>query len=408
MKNNKIKSPCRSLFILAVLFFVYTGNAGDKFSHESIDAGVFSEYPFSLSLSMFNSYIFYIQTPPADYCFSFPFTLDIGTGFEYLLYKWVGFEGSIFLNTGVNPIFKKIKQIGFGDETSTIINFNTINLHFQHSPAIKFYLPKIFTYTNKAEVKNMMQFFIRVGLVLDVWILTYYFLYWNGELLNEGHLFSKEKTGPGFFHDYYDYNSIASRLNIGFSSGFGVKLFRNEKFHISPELRVNSFFLPVLDGRKEGVTGMRDVVMRNNGSNDKEIADYKVQFQAGVSIHFNLPYKRKKVERIIIDNLNFYPDSEILLPASIVILEKIASEIQKMKFLRIEVIGHAASTGKSQAELDLSEKRARTVLLKLMENSNINNFNSKYYGRGSTEPIGDNNTEEGRRLNRRVEILLYN
>ncbi|CAI0904270.1 DotU/TssL family secretion system protein [Serratia proteamaculans] len=77
----------------------------------------------------------------------------------------------------------------------------------------------------------------------------------------------------------------------------------------------------------------------------------------------------------------------------------------------LEVIGHTDNTQyrktSNNSNLKLSEARAQTVAEKLRESL----VNSKYnrtvtsVGKGDAEPLDDNATEEGRRRNRRVDIL---
>lgn len=78
----------------------------------------------------------------------------------------------------------------------------------------------------------------------------------------------------------------------------------------------------------------------------------------------------------------------------------------------LEVIGHTDSqpfrNNSSNSNLKLSEARAIVVADKLRESTNINQTHQREInaiGRGESEPLADNSTEEGRRRNRRVDIL---
>ena len=57
---------------------------------------------------------------------------------------------------------------------------------------------------------------------------------------------------------------------------------------------------------------------------------------------------------------------------------------------------------------ELSSARAISVFKYITENSNIDPSMIKHSGRGEYNPIADNSTAEGRSLNRRVEIKIYN
>ncbi|MBW7984122.1 type IVB secretion system protein IcmH/DotU [Enterobacillus tribolii] len=78
----------------------------------------------------------------------------------------------------------------------------------------------------------------------------------------------------------------------------------------------------------------------------------------------------------------------------------------------LEVIGHTDSTpfrnNSANSNLRLSEARAHVVADKLRETTNINQTHQRdisSIGRGESEPLADNSTDEGRRRNRRVDIL---
>lgn len=73
--------------------------------------------------------------------------------------------------------------------------------------------------------------------------------------------------------------------------------------------------------------------------------------------------------------------------------------------LRAKISGHTDNTGNESHNLKLSDDRAAAVADYLIRN-NISRDRISYVGLGSTRPIADNKTVEGRRKNRRVEILL--
>ncbi len=105
-------------------------------------------------------------------------------------------------------------------------------------------------------------------------------------------------------------------------------------------------------------------------------------------------------------NLNFYPDSPVLLPGEDQRLKEIA-EILKHIIIddgyTILVEGHTADVGKPVGQLNLSIERTKTVRDFLInEGLDPNIFTYKAYG--GTMPIATNDTEEGRAQNRRVYI----
>ena len=82
--------------------------------------------------------------------------------------------------------------------------------------------------------------------------------------------------------------------------------------------------------------------------------------------------------------------------------EKAAVEVLKTK--RILLVGHTDDTGNTTENANLSERRAATVA-RVFQGQGVASANLYYQGAGETLPVGDNHTEAGRALNRRVEIV---
>lgn len=94
------------------------------------------------------------------------------------------------------------------------------------------------------------------------------------------------------------------------------------------------------------------------------------------------------------------------------IISKIGDVLKQYKGYQIEVIGHTDNVPQTKAPYYdndiLSFCRARTVAKYLIETSNISREDVSFTGKGENEPVASNETEAGRRQNRRVEIRLYN
>ena len=71
------------------------------------------------------------------------------------------------------------------------------------------------------------------------------------------------------------------------------------------------------------------------------------------------------------------------------------------------VIGYADTTGNSQRNIDLSERRANSVIYYIVSKYKMPlNRLVQPFGYGQLEPVAENKTKEGRAKNRRVEIRL--
>lgn len=108
---------------------------------------------------------------------------------------------------------------------------------------------------------------------------------------------------------------------------------------------------------------------------------------------------------VIFNNIQFAIDSFNLLPVSKIELAKLIQLLTDNSTVKIQILGHTDNTGNEKDNLLLSTNRARTVAYYLLNNG-INSKRLSYKGFGSTKPIADNATEEGKAKNRRTEFVI--
>ncbi|GAA5784480.1 lipoprotein [Chitiniphilus shinanonensis] len=104
-------------------------------------------------------------------------------------------------------------------------------------------------------------------------------------------------------------------------------------------------------------------------------------------------------------NTGFDTNSAVLKSGYTPTLDKIARVVNQYGKTMITVVGHTDSVGKDAYNQTLSEQRARAVVDYLVGRQ-VNPVRLDSYGKGKTEPRASNDTEEGRRLNRRVELWI--
>ena len=88
-------------------------------------------------------------------------------------------------------------------------------------------------------------------------------------------------------------------------------------------------------------------------------------------------------------------------------LDQAAASVVKDAPCVIEVLGYTDITGSSGYNQTLSEKRAKEVYLYLISQHGIALRQIQMIGLGSANPVGDNETRDGRQMNRRVEVRVY-
>jgi outer membrane protein OmpA-like peptidoglycan-associated protein len=109
--------------------------------------------------------------------------------------------------------------------------------------------------------------------------------------------------------------------------------------------------------------------------------------------------------KLTIKDIRFEPDSDEMLASEFPRLDMIAKVLRESPDRTFLVEGHTAATGRPAGEMELSVRRAQRIASELAKMGiSIERF--IYKGWGGTKPLGDNSTDEGRRLNRRVEITI--
>lgn len=101
----------------------------------------------------------------------------------------------------------------------------------------------------------------------------------------------------------------------------------------------------------------------------------------------------------------FKKNSDLLLPESEVYLDEVFQVMTDVSALKILVVGHTSSDGEANYNLKLSSKRAIKVS-EYLQNKGINKNRLTINGKGSLFPIKSNESEEGRRMNRRIEFKI--
>ena len=110
-------------------------------------------------------------------------------------------------------------------------------------------------------------------------------------------------------------------------------------------------------------------------------------------------------ERIALRNVFFETGRWEILPESEYELAKVVDLLTKNPTLKIELGGHTDNVGRPEANQRLSEQRAKAVYDYLI-NKGIPSNRLSYKGYGETQPVATNDTNEGRRENRRTEIKV--
>lgn len=140
---------------------------------------------------------------------------------------------------------------------------------------------------------------------------------------------------------------------------------------------------------------------------DQQQAEFNRQLAAEQQAH------QVEIERLQNENLKITMSSEVsfafnsaqVTPAFAHTLDKVADILKRYSRSQIRIVGHTDNVGSQAYNQRLSEQRAQAVAYYL-EDRGVAASRITTEGRGMLEPRADNNTEAGRQLNRRVEMII--
>lgn len=110
---------------------------------------------------------------------------------------------------------------------------------------------------------------------------------------------------------------------------------------------------------------------------------------------------------VFTENELYFPFGSYKFQAEgLLVLEKLATELNLENFNKIQITGHTDNVGNESNNLLLSQKRAEAVADFLKEKITKKGIEFSVSGKGETMPVAPNDTAEGRSKNRRVEFKI--
>ena len=133
--------------------------------------------------------------------------------------------------------------------------------------------------------------------------------------------------------------------------------------------------------------------------NYSEVADFKP-----IVVNIELEPVREG-SAVVLNNIFFDTDKYELKRKSAAELNKVVKFLAENPRVRIQISGHTDNVGTTDYNQQLSLKRAISVYQYLTEHG-VDSDRLIYKGFGATRPVADNNSEEGRTMNRRIELTI--
>lgn len=255
----------------------------------------------------------------------------------------------------------------------------------------------------------------------------------NGSVIGEG----TESDGTGYVMDYSSTSTIKFSA-FGLDAFVGADYWINRSFYLGGQFGLGFSSTTTQDGEVEVTSGgstntttilggksmnfansvtpaiRAGFLLNGKGGNSNSDSDGDGVADA-IDKCPNTP-KGMKVgpngcPQIVIDvqllakNIYFETASDVIKEESFASLDKVAAIMIANPLANLSIEGHTDSQGDDAMNLDLSKRRAQSVLNYLSKKgADVSHLAAVGYG--ETKPIADNSTKEGRALNRRVELLL--
>lgn len=114
----------------------------------------------------------------------------------------------------------------------------------------------------------------------------------------------------------------------------------------------------------------------------------------------------KTAGHVAVGGIYFDTASAVLKPESSAAIGEIAKMLKGDPGIKVFIVGHTDTVGNIDTNLKLSRDRAESVVQTLTGKHGIAAARLKSFGAGPFAPVASNGNEDGRALNRRVELVL--
>lgn len=142
----------------------------------------------------------------------------------------------------------------------------------------------------------------------------------------------------------------------------------------------------------------------NNLSNNEKVKEFDVpETKNKITLNLELLYEPGRT--ITLKNVFFDTGKSTLRPESFAALNDLADALKLKPSLVIEIAGHTDNVGSKESNQVLSGQRAQSVRTYLLKKG-IDGKRITTKGYGDTQPVGSNDTDEGRQQNRRTEVRI--
>ncbi|MFM8597325.1 MAG: OmpA family protein [Flavobacteriales bacterium] len=223
--------------------------------------------------------------------------------------------------------------------------------------------------------------------------------------LVDGQIRIENKQGVSIYPIVGKYTNSAMELTT-----LKANWFYNPEFALKPynyQLRYNP-----QTGYLEGPTdkdGYRLIAFQSKGEITKEKSPYLpkewlIRFEQELKDGISAPMIRKQeLLKFEFHSIYFDSDQAVIKPEYEAYLKELIRMVKSHSDLRIAITGHTDADGSNQYNLELSARRAKS-LLSFFEQNGLAKDRVVIEFKGETAPVDDNSSESGKQKNRRVDF----
>lgn len=218
--------------------------------------------------------------------------------------------------------------------------------------------------------------------------------------------------------------SLGSRIVMNYSYEYGLSgiaasssgsheislcfLVKAPRRQIGPTIFSGADDAVVSKKKDEDIDNLKKELKTQQDSTNKKIAELAAQLEE-LKKEPNVTEKPKAEKDafdkpLILSNITFPNNSDKMLTSSFPSLNRLSIQMKNNPSLIIKITGHTDNVGAARYNERLSKNRAQAVADYLIKSRGIEESRIIVEGKGQTEPIAPNDTDQGRSKNRRIEV----
>lgn len=210
--------------------------------------------------------------------------------------------------------------------------------------------------------------------------------------------------GHHLYYDYYanDNIQLPSGLQIARNYSNAIKKIGGQIIYEFDDGGIQNTVLKLVSN---GAETWAHISAGGNGMYKVNIIEKQLMDQSVVADANSMLKAIRETGKVALYGIYFDSGKSVLKPESQTALQEISKLLKANATLKLYVVGHTDNTGSFESNIKLSNDRAAAVVNELVTKFAIDASRLRPWGDGPTAPVATNDTEAGKALNRRVELV---